>query len=76
MNRFLFCGKYLLILFMINFFNFSVFGKQRDCVNYPYPDGIYLKNNLINKKQLIFLANKLKNSGYGDYLMKISNFKV
>ncbi len=39
---------------MINLINNTVFGEERNCLNYPYPDGIYLKNKSNNKKQLIY----------------------
>ena len=39
---------------MINFLNTSVFSEERDCLNYPYPEGIYLKIKSKNRKQLIY----------------------
>ena len=39
---------------MINFLNTSVFSEERDCLNYPYPEGIYLKIKSNNRKQLIY----------------------
>ena len=54
MSRFLFCGKYFFIFLMINFLNTSVFSEERDCLNYPYPEGIYLKIKSNNRKQLIY----------------------
>ena len=54
MNRFLFSGKYIFILLMINVFNTSVFGEEKNCLNYPYPEGIYFNRKSISKNQLIY----------------------
>ena len=54
MNKLLFCKKYLLFFLIINSFNTSAFGKERNCFNYPYPDGIYLKINFNKQKQFIY----------------------
>ena len=54
MNKFLFCKKYLFIFLIIHPFNTSVFGKERNCFNYPYPDGIYYKIKSNNQKQFIY----------------------
>ena len=54
MNRFLFSGKCIFILLMINVFNTSVFGEERNCLNYLYPEGIYFNRKSISKKQLIY----------------------
>ena len=54
MNKFLFCKKYFFVFLIINSLNISVFGKERNCLNYPYPDGIYYKNKSNNQKQFIF----------------------
>ena len=54
MNSFTFLRKSIFILLMINFVNTSVLGEQSNCLNYPYPDGIYFKNKFSNKKQLIY----------------------
>ena len=54
MNRFTFRRKYIFILLMMNFFNASVLSDQSNCLNYPYPEGIYIKNKSNNKKQLIY----------------------
>tara|TARA_B100000524_G_C23626421_1_gene361639 strand:- start:260 stop:697 length:438 start_codon:yes stop_codon:yes gene_type:complete len=64
MIRFLFCRKYFFVFFIINFFNNSVFSEQNSCLNYPYPEGIYINRKSINKKQLIYtksLAIKSQN---------------
>ena len=53
MNKLLSCKKYLLAFLIINSFNNSAVGKERNCLNYPYPNGIYLKSNF-NKQQLIY----------------------
>ena len=48
----------------MNFFNSSVFAEQSSCLNYPYPDGIFINRKSINKKQLIYtksVAIKSKN---------------
>ena len=54
MSRLLFSRKYLLVFLIINFPNISVFGEEKSCLNYPYPDGIYVKGNFSDKKQLIY----------------------
>ena len=54
MNRFLFSGKSIFILLMINVFNTSVFGEEKNCLNYPYPEGIYFNRKSISKNQLIY----------------------
>jgi len=54
MNKILFCRKYFLVILIINSFNTSVFGKERNCLNYPYPEGIYLKRNRNKKTQFIY----------------------
>ena len=54
MNSLFFFRKYFLILMIINFFCTSVFGKERNCLFYPYPEGIYLKRNFMRQKQLIY----------------------
>ena len=49
---------------MTNFFNISVFGEQSNCLDYPYPEGIHIRNKLWNKKQLVYtrsVAIKSKN---------------
>jgi len=54
MNKFLFFRKYIFILMMINLFNNSMHAEEKNCLNYPYPEGIYLKDKANNKKQLIY----------------------
>ena len=54
MNSFLFFGKYFLIVMIINLFNTSVFSEQRNCLSYPYPEGLFLKKNFMGQKQLIY----------------------
>ena len=49
---------------MTNFINVSVFGEQSNCLDYPYPEGIHIRNKLWNKKQLVYtrsVAIKSKN---------------
>ncbi len=53
MNKLLYCIKYLLAFLIINSLNNSAVGKERNCLNYPYPDGIYLKRNF-KKQQMIY----------------------
>jgi len=59
MNKLLFSRNYFLVILIINSFNTSVFGKERNCLNYPYPDGIYLKKNLNKQKQFIYTQSVL-----------------
>ena len=54
MNSFLFYGKYFLIVMIINLFSTSVFSEQRNCLSYPYPEGLFLKKNFMGQKQLIY----------------------
>ena len=64
MNRFLVFRNYIFIILMTNFINVSVFGEQSNCLDYPYPEGIYIRNKLWNKKQLVYtrsVAIKSKN---------------
>ena len=54
MNSFLFFGKYFLIVMIINLFSTSVFSEQKNCLSYPYPEGLFLKKNFMGQKQLIY----------------------
>ena len=59
-----------------NFINASVFGEESNCLNYPYPEGIYIKNKLWNKKQLIYtrtIAIKSKNIKKIEFVKKKNN---
>lgn len=61
---------------MINFFDAPIFGEQNNCTNYPYPEGIYLKNKSRNKKQLIFTKSaviKSKNIKKIEFVKKKNN---
>jgi len=72
MKSFKFLRKYIFILLMINFVHTSVFGEQSNCLNYPYPDGIFFKNKFSNKKQLIYTQS---GSIQSKNLKKIEFFK-
>tara|TARA_B100001989_G_scaffold11088_1_gene7052 strand:+ start:733 stop:1170 length:438 start_codon:yes stop_codon:yes gene_type:complete len=54
MNSFLFFKKYFLIVMIINLFSTSVFSEQRNCLSYPYPEGIFLKKKFMRQRQLIY----------------------
>ena len=54
MNSFLFFRKYILVVMVINLFGTSVFSEERDCLSYPYPEGIFLKKKFMRQKQLIY----------------------
>ena len=54
MNKFLIYRKFILFFLIIITSNSYVFGKERNCSNYPYPEGIYVKNNFLKKKQFIY----------------------
>ena len=54
MNSFLFFRKYFLVLMVINLFCTSVFSEQRNCLFYPYPEGIFFKKKFMRQKQLIY----------------------
>ena len=76
MNRYLFFAKYIFIFFIINLFNNSVFGEQSNCLDYPYPEGIYIKRNSFNKKQLIYtksVAIKSQNIKKIEFVKKKNN---
>ena len=76
MNKLLFSRKYFLVILIISSFNTSVFGKERNCFNYPYPDGIYLKKNLNKQKQLIYTQSVLiesKNIRKIEFIKKKNN---
>ena len=59
MNKILFIRKYFLFFLIINSFNNSALGEERSCINYPYPDGIYVKDNLKKKKQFIYTQSTI-----------------
>ena len=76
MNRFLIFRNYIFIFLITNFINASVFGEESNCLNYPYPEGIYIKNKLWNKKQLIYtrtIAIKSKNIKKIEFVKKKNN---
>ena len=54
MIRFSFCRKYIFVFLITNFFNNSALSEQSSCLNYPYPEGIFINRKSINKKQLIY----------------------
>jgi len=54
MNKFLFFRKYIFTFLVINFLTIYVLGDERNCLNYPFPEGIYYKIKKGNKKQLIY----------------------
>ncbi len=39
---------------MFNTSNIYVFGEEKNCLNYPYPNGLYIKKNFRDRKQLIY----------------------
>ena len=61
---------------MTNFINVAVFGEQSNCLDYPYPEGIYIRNKLWNKKQLVYtrsVAIKSKNIKKIEFVKKKNN---
>ena len=54
MNSFLFFRNYNLVVLVINLFGTSVFSEERNCLFYPYPEGIFLKKKFMRQKQLIY----------------------
>ena len=61
---------------MTNFINVSVFGEQSNCLDYPYPEGIHIRNKLWNKKQLVYtrsVAIKSKNIKKIEFVKKKNN---
>ena len=76
MTRFLIFRNYIFIFLITNFINASVFGEQSNCLDYPYPEGIHLRNKLWNKKQLIYtrsVAIKSKNIKKIEFVKKKNN---
>ena len=71
MNSFLFFRKYFLIVMIINLFSTSVFSEQRNCLFYPYPEGIFLKKKFMRQRQLIYtqtVSIKSKNIEMIDFI--------
>ena len=61
---------------MTNFINVSVFGEQSNCLDYPYPEGLHIRNKLWNKKQLVYtrsIAIKSKNIKKIEFVKKKNN---
>ena len=61
---------------MTNFINVSVFGEQSNCLDYPYPEGIHIRNKLWNKKQLVYTRSvtiKSKNIKKIEFVKKKNN---
>ena len=61
---------------MTNFFNVSAFGEQSNCLDYPYPEGIHIRNKLWNKKQLVYTRSvtiKSKNIKKIEFVKKKNN---
>lgn len=54
MNSFFIFRQYLIVALMINLFSISVFGKEKNCLSYPYPEGIFWNNISRQQKQLIY----------------------
>ena len=76
MNKLIYSRKYFLVILIIHVFNTSVLGKERNCLNYPYPDGIYLKKNLNKQKQFIYTQSVLiesKNIRKIEFIKKKTN---
>ena len=76
MNRFLVFRNYIFIILMTNFINVSVFGEQSNCLDYPYPEGIHIRNKLWNKKQLVYTRSvtiKSKNIKKIEFVKKKNN---
>ena len=71
MNSFLFFRKYILVVMVINSFGTSVFSEERNCLFYPYPEGIYLKKKFMRQKQVIYTKSvsiKSKNIEIIDFI--------
>ena len=76
MNKLLFLRNYFLLIFIIHSCNTSVFAKERNCLNYPYPEGIYLKRSLNKQKQFIYTQSvsiKSKNIRKIEFIKKKNN---
>ena len=61
---------------MTNFINVSVFGEQSNCLDYPYPEGLHIRNKLWNKKQLVYTRSvtiKSKNIKKIEFVKKKNN---
>ena len=76
MNKFLFFRKYIFTFLLINYFTIYVLGDERNCLNYPFPEGIYYKIKKGNKKQLIYtksVAIKSQNIRKIEFVKKKNN---
>ena len=76
MNKFLLNNKYYLFFFLTITLNSYALGKERNCLNYPYPDGIYIKRNFMKKNQFIYTKSvsiKSKNIRKKEFKKKQNN---
>jgi len=79
MNSFLFFRKYILVVMVINLFSTSVFSEERNCLFYPYPEGIYLKKKFMRQKQVIYTKSvsiKSKNIEIIDFIKEKTDLQA
>ena len=76
MNKFLLYRKYYLFFLITITLNSYVLGKERNCSNYPYPNGIHIKSNFMKKNQFIYtksISIKSKNIRKIEFKKKQNN---
>ena len=76
MNKFLLYRIYYLFFLIIITLNSYVLGKERNCSNYPYPNGIHIKSNFMKKNQFIYtksISIKSKNIRKIEFKKKQNN---
>ena len=79
MNSLLFFKKHFLFLMIINLFSTSVFSEQRNCLFYPYPEGLFLKKKFMREKQLIYTQSvsiKSKNIEIIDFIKEKTDLQA
>tara|TARA_B100000674_G_C37584207_1_gene797767 strand:+ start:98 stop:535 length:438 start_codon:yes stop_codon:yes gene_type:complete len=79
MNSLLFFKKHFLFLMIINLFSTSVFSEQRNCLFYPYPEGLFLEKKFMREKQLIYTQSvsiKSKNIEIIDFIKEKTDLQA
>ena len=64
---------------IINLFSTSVFSEQRNCLFYPYPEGLFLKKKFMREKQLIYTQSvsiKSKNIEIIDFIKEKTDLQA
>ena len=80
MNNLFLCKRFICYLIFVCLYFEPVLGRQSNkCQNYPYPDGVFIKNKFANNKQFIFTSTtlfKTKNIKRINLIRKTSNHKA